>query len=43
MNDLEQIDLAKAYVALSNAHRHEFIVPIRVRNDRHGGSDREEY
>ncbi len=33
MNDLEQIDLAKAYVALSNAHRHEFIVPMFA----HGG------
>ncbi len=33
MNDLEQIDLAKAYVALSNAHRLEFIVPMFA----HGG------
>jgi hypothetical protein len=28
MNTLEQIELAKAYVALSNAHRLEFILPL---------------
>jgi hypothetical protein len=28
MNALEQIELAKAYVALSNAHRLEFILPL---------------
>jgi hypothetical protein len=33
MNDLERIDLAKAYVALSNAHRSELIVPMFA----HGG------
>ena len=33
MNDLERMDLAKAYVALSNAHRSELIVPMFA----HGG------
>ncbi|HRY16271.1 MAG TPA: nuclear transport factor 2 family protein, partial [Candidatus Competibacteraceae bacterium] len=28
MNTLEQIELTKAYVALSNAHRLEFILPL---------------
>ena len=28
MNESEQIELAKAYVALSNAHRLEFILPM---------------
>ena len=32
MNEVEQIELAKAYVALSNSHKLEFVFPMFVEN-----------